>query len=162
MPEFSHLDEQGHARIVDIGDKAPSLRRAVARGIVQMRPETAQLVAAQQVAKGDVLATARIAGIMAAKETSRLVPLCHPIRLDSVAVDFHLDPGGAIEITATARATERTGVEMEALTAVSVAALTIYDMCKGIERGIVIREIRLLEKSGGRSGDWRADHSSGE
>ncbi len=162
MPEFSHLDEQGHARIVDIGGKAPSLRRAVARGFVQMRPETARLVAAKQVVKGDVLATARIAGIMAAKETSRLVPLCHPIRLDFVSLDFHLDPAGAIEITATAQATERTGVEMEALTAVSVATLTIYDMCKSIDRGIVIREIRLLEKSGGRSGDWRADHSSGE
>ena len=144
--------------MVDVGDKAETQRMAVARGCVTMASETLDLIVAGNAKKGDVLATARIAGIMAAKKTHELVPLCHPLMLDKVTVDIEPDaalPG--LRVTALARVTGRTGVEMEALTAGSVACLTIYDMAKAVDRGMVIGEIRLLEKSGGRSGDWRVD-----
>jgi cyclic pyranopterin monophosphate synthase len=160
MTGFSHLNEKGEARIVDVGSKPVTHRRAVAQAIVRMRKTTLDLVVNQQMAKGDVLATARIAGLMAAKDTSRIIPLCHPIRLDSITIDFELGGADEIRIVGVAQATDRTGVEMEALTAVSVAALAVYDMCKGIDRGISIRDVRLLEKSGGRSGEWMADQST--
>ncbi len=152
----THLDDRGDARMVDVGAKSITARRAIARARVRMRPETAQLVVDAGTAKGDVLATARIAGIMAAKRTSELIPLCHQIALSRVAVAFEVDvTSGTIDIRATADAHDRTGVEMEAMTSASVAALTIYDMLKGVERGIAIEEIVLLEKQGGRSGHYR-------
>ena len=157
MSSLTHLDSEGNARMVDVGDKPVSQRRAVAAGRVRMRPETLELLRAGQVAKGDVLAVARVAGIQAAKRCDSLIPLCHSLGLDAVDVDFELDtdlPGVTIE--ASARVTGRTGVEMEALTAASVALLTIYDMAKALEKGMVIEQVRLLEKTGGKSGDWRA------
>ena len=157
MPErLTHLDEHGDARMVDVGGKPVTERRAVARAVVRMTPETAALVAAGDAPKGDVLGTARLAGIMAAKKTGELIPLCHPIGLDHVDVDTEIDAGaGTVTITATAGVTARTGVEMEAMTAASVAALTVYDMVKGVERGVAIEAVVLLEKSGGRGGTWR-------
>jgi cyclic pyranopterin phosphate synthase len=153
---LTHLDEHGDARMVDVGGKPVTERRAVARAVVRMTPATAQLVAAGDAPKGDVLGTARIAGIMAAKKTGELIPLCHPIGLDHVDVDGVVDAAaGTITITATAGVTARTGVEMEAMTAATVAALTVYDMVKGVERGVAIEEVVLLEKTGGRSGAWR-------
>ncbi len=141
--------------MVDVAAKAETHRRAVARGRVLMAAETLALITAGEVPKGDVLAAARIAGIVAAKETGRLIPLCHPLPLTSVAVDVVADPTGpALDIEAAAETVGRTGVEMEALTAVSVAALTVYDMCKAADRGMRITDIRLVEKSGGRSGHW--------
>ena len=156
---LSHLDAQGHARMVDVSDKDVTQREATARGRVVMQPSTLALIVDGQLPKGDVLATARIAGIMAAKRTHELIPLCHPLPISGIEV--HLDPSVAgesasIEIEATVRVTSRTGVEMEALTAVSVAALTVYDMCKAVERGMSIEDIRLTAKSGGRSGDYQA------
>lgn len=151
---LTHLDEQGSARMVDVGAKSESERLAIAAGEVQMRSETLALIRAGAMKKGDVLATARLAGIMAAKHTSDLIPLCHPVSLTYVSVDFELDellPG--VHIQALARTTGKTGVEMEALTAVSVAALTIYDMAKAAEKTMRIGNIRLLEKHGGASGD---------
>ncbi len=154
---LTHLDAEGKAAMVDVSGKAETARVAVARGSVTMRPETLRLISAGAVAKGDVLAAARLAGIMAAKRTSDLIPLCHPLPLASVAVDLSPDPQrSAIDITATCRITGRTGVEMEALTAVAVAALTIYDMCKAVDRGMVIGDIRLVHKSGGKSGTYEA------
>jgi cyclic pyranopterin phosphate synthase len=157
MPErLTHLDEHGDARMVDVGGKAVTERRAVARATVRMAPETARLVQAGDAPKGDVLATARIAGIMAAKKTGELIPLCHPIGIDHVDVDALVDvEAGTVTLTAVAGVTARTGVEMEAMTAAAVAALTVYDMVKGVERGVAIQEVVLLEKSGGRSGLWR-------
>jgi cyclic pyranopterin monophosphate synthase len=153
---LTHLDEHGDARMVDVGGKATTPRRAVAQATVRMAPETARLVQAGDAPKGDVLATARLAGIMAAKRTGELIPLCHPIALDHVDLDATVDAeAGIVTITATAGVTARTGVEMEAMTAAAVAALTVYDMVKGVERGVEVREVALLEKSGGRSGDWR-------
>jgi cyclic pyranopterin phosphate synthase len=153
---LTHLDEQGDARMVDVAGKAVTERRAVARAIVRMAPETARMVQAGDAPKGDVLATARIAGIMAAKRTGELIPLCHPLGLDHVDVDGTVDvEAGTVTITASAGVTARTGVEMEAMTAAAVAALTVYDMVKGVERGVAIEEVVLLEKSGGRSGTWR-------
>lgn len=153
---LTHLDEQGDARMVDVGGKPVTERRAVARAIVRMSPETARVVAAGDAPKGDVLGTARIAGVMAAKRTGELIPLCHPIGLDHVDVDAAIDAAnGTVTLTATASVTARTGVEMEAMTAASVAALTVYDMVKGVERGVAIEEVVLLEKTGGRSGAWR-------
>ena len=153
--EFTHLDAQGAARMVDVGGKEVTKRRAVARGSVRMAAATLAKIEASTIAKGDVLATARLAGIMAAKRTSELIPLCHPLPVTSVSVDLAPDrEAGALDITAAVSCTGRTGVEMEALTAVSVAALTVYDMCKAIDRGMAIGDIRLEEKSGGRSGDW--------
>lgn len=159
MPDrLTHLDEAGAARMVDVAAKPVTDRRAVAQAVVRMTPQTAATVAAGDAPKGDVLGTARLAGIMAAKRTGELIPLCHPIGLDAVDVDIALDAAaGTATVTATARVSARTGVEMEAMTAAAVAALTIYDMVKGVERGVVIESVALLEKSGGRSGTWRAE-----
>ena len=157
-PVFTHLDAEGRARMVDVSDKAETDRVAVAGARVVMRPETLERIRSGDVAKGDVLAVARLAGIMAAKRTAELIPLCHPLALTSVGVDLVCVPErSAVEITATCRLRGRTGVEMEALTAASVAALTVYDMCKAVDRGMVIADLRLLRKSGGRSGDWEAE-----
>jgi cyclic pyranopterin phosphate synthase len=153
---LTHLDEHGDARMVDVGAKPATERRAVAQATVRMAPGTALLVQAGDAPKGDVLATARIAGIMAAKKTGELIPLCHPIALDHVDVDATVDvEAGTVTITATAGVTARTGVEMEAMTAAAVAALTVYDMVKGVERGVTVEQVVLLEKSGGRSGTWQ-------
>ena len=150
---FTHLDSEGRARMVDVGGKEVTQRRAVARARVTMQEETAQALADGTVAKGDVLAVARVAGIQAAKRTSELIPLCHPLMLSSVQVD--LTPGPSwVDIEATAETVDRTGVEMEALTACSVAALTVYDMCKASDRAMQVEALGLVEKSGGRSGDW--------
>jgi cyclic pyranopterin phosphate synthase len=152
--ELSHVDEQGHARMVDVGDKTDTERVAVAKGEVKMRPATLRLIAEKGVAKGDVLAVAQVAGILAAKRVPDLIPLCHPLLLTHVDVAFDIDEAASrIEITATVRSRGKTGVEMEALTAVSVAALTIYDMAKAVERTMRIYRIRLVRKSGGKSGD---------
>jgi indole-3-glycerol phosphate synthase len=157
-PAFTHLDSEGRARMVDVSDKAETDRVAVAGARVVMRPETLERIRSGDVAKGDVLAVARLAGIMAAKRTAELIPLCHPLALTSVGVELVCVPErAAVEITATCRLHGRTGVEMEALTAASVAALTVYDMCKAVDRGMVITDLRLLRKSGGRSGDWERE-----
>ena len=151
---LTHLDEEGRARMVDVGSKAVTSREAVARGYVSIQPETARLIREGLMKKGDVLTVAQLAGIMGAKKTSELIPLCHPLPLDKVNVDLELDgQQQRINITATASTSARTGVEMEALTAVSVAALTLYDMCKAVDRGIRIEGIRLVRKRGGQSGD---------
>jgi cyclic pyranopterin phosphate synthase len=144
--EFSHLDSEGAARMVDVGEKAVVRRTAVAGGFVRMSPETIRLLRETALPKGDVLNSARIAGVMAAKKTPELIPLCHGLNLTSVEVEFEVGQD-RVEISATARASDRTGVEMEALTAVSVAALTVYDMCKAVDKGMVIGEVRLLEKT---------------
>lgn len=155
---LTHLDHKGQARMVDVGEKAITHRRAVARGYVAMKPETARLVADGRGPKGDVLAVARVAGIMAAKRTPELIPLCHGIALHRVSVTFEVDAeSGGIAVEAVAEARDRTGVEMEAMMAASVAALTIYDMLKAVERGMAIREVVLVEKSGGRSGHYRRE-----
>jgi indole-3-glycerol phosphate synthase len=157
-PAFTHLDAEGRARMVDVSDKAETHRVAVAGARVVMRPETIERIRAGDVAKGDVLAVARLAGIMAAKRTAELIPLCHPLALTSVGLELECVPErSAVEITATCGLRGRTGVEMEALTAASVAALTVYDMCKAVDRGMAITDLRLLRKSGGRSGDWEAE-----
>ena len=154
--ELTHLDASGRARMVDVGSKPATERRAVARAVVAVSRETAGRVAAGDAPKGDVLGVARIAGIQAAKRTAELIPLCHPLALSFVGVEGTIDvDAGRIVLTAEARTTGPTGVEMEALTGASVAALTVYDMIKGIERGAEIVEVVLLEKSGGRSGLWR-------
>jgi cyclic pyranopterin monophosphate synthase len=156
---LTHLDESGRARMVDVGAKEPSERRAVAEGRVVMSPATATAVAAQDTPKGDVIATARIAGIQAAKRTHELIPLAHPLPLTHVDLELRVDPGeGVITITAEARTIARTGVEMEAMTACAVAALTVYDMVKGIERGVAIERIELVSKTGGKT-DWRRAES---
>jgi cyclic pyranopterin phosphate synthase len=154
--KLTHLDESGHAVMVDVGAKPDTERVAVARGEVRLSPETLSVVREGRAAKGDVLAVARVAGIMAAKKTPELIPLCHPIMLTSVKVEFELKEWG-IEVEARAKTTGPTGVEMEALTAVSVAALTIYDMLKAIERGASIQNVRLVRKEGGKSGTWEGD-----
>ncbi|MBA3946405.1 MAG: cyclic pyranopterin monophosphate synthase MoaC [Herpetosiphonaceae bacterium] len=152
--ELTHLDARGQAHMVDVSAKATTERLAIARGSIAMQPATLALITAGELPKGDVLATARIAGIMAAKRTSELIPLCHPLFLSGVAVELMPDSASnTVQIEARVRSTGQTGVEMEALTAVSVAALTIYDMCKAVERGMRIGDIRLVQKSGGRSGD---------
>ena len=152
---LSHLDAEGTARMVDVGAKQETLREAVAAGEVRMTSETLRLLAAGNLPKGDVLGAARVAGILAAKRTADLIPLCHPLPLTFVGVDFSFDEDASrVLITATARCRGQTGVEMEALTAVSLAALTIYDMAKAVEKTLVIGEIRLLRKTGGKSGDW--------
>ncbi len=152
---LSHLDDSGRARMVDVGDKPDTERTAVARGEVHMRPATLELIRAGAVKKGDVLTVAQIAGILAAKRTADLIPLCHPLQLTHIGVDLALHDEGwtGVEITATVRTTGKTGVEMEALTAVSVAALTVYDMAKAAEKTMHIENVRLIEKHGGRSGD---------
>jgi len=155
MGDLTHLDEHGAARMVDVAAKPVTDRRAVARATVRMSPETAARVAAGDAPKGDVLGVARIAGIQAAKRTGELIPLCHPIGLDHVDVDGVIDAAaGLVTLTATARVSARTGIEMEAMTAAAVAALTVYDMVKGLDKGVAIEQVVLLEKSGGRSGDW--------
>ena len=155
MSELTHFDEQGGSRMVDTSDKPETLREARASGLVHMAPATAALIRDRALAKGDVLEVARLAGIMAAKRTGDLIPLCHPLPLTSVRVQFAFENEGVLRIEATVRVFGRTGVEMEALSAVSVAALTVYDMCKAVDRGMVIERIRLEEKSGGRSGTFR-------
>lgn len=155
MNELTHLDERGKARMVEVGGKEATRREAAARGEVVMRPETLDLILSGKVPKGEVFSVARIAGIMAAKKTPELVPLCHPLILTGVDVEFRPDQQqGKVEIEARVRTTERTGVEMEALTAVSAAALTIYDMCKAVDREMVIGAVRLVHKSGGKSGTF--------
>ncbi len=153
--KLTHVDDAGRARMVDVGDKPVSSRTAVAEGAVRMSSEAFALVAADAVAKGDVLAVAEVAGTMAAKRTGELIPLCHPLGLDAIGVEARLDeslPG--VRITATASATGRTGVEMEALTAAAVACLTVYDMVKAVDRGMAVEGVRLLSKTGGTRGDW--------
>ena len=155
MDDFSHFNEQGRARMVDVTDKADTVREAVAFGRVLVNENTFRLIESGGMKKGDVLATAQIAGIMGAKRTSDIIPMCHPIPLSSVDIDLRLDPERfAVEITAAAKCKGATGVEMEALTAVSVAALTVYDMCKAVQRDIEIEKVCLLKKSGGKSGTF--------
>lgn len=155
MGRLTHFDEQGQARMVDVSDKQESERVAIAQGEIQISAETARLIAEGEIGKGDVLAVARLAGIMAAKRTADLIPLCHPLPLSSVSVELTLDEQAcAVRIEATCKLKGRTGVEMEALTAVNVAALTVYDMCKAVDRGMVIGNIRLVHKSGGKSGTY--------
>jgi cyclic pyranopterin phosphate synthase len=154
--KLSHLDDAGRARMVDVGGKPETERTAVAAGTVRMSREAYEQVAAQAVAKGDVLAVAEVAGVMAAKRAGELIPLCHPLGLDLVTVEARLAPAlPGVTVTATAKVTGRTGVEMEALTAVSVACLTVYDMVKAVDREMVIEGVRLLSKTGGTRGDWR-------
>ena len=158
MSRLSHLDAQGIARMVDVSDKSASLRIARAEAFVSMQPDTLELIAAGGHKKGDVLTVARIAGIQAAKHCADLIPLCHPLALSGIDVDITLDrEHNRVHITTSCRVRGSTGVEMEALTAASVAALTVYDMCKAVDRGMIIEGVRLLHKSGGRSGDWDAD-----
>ncbi len=154
MSDFTHFDDDGAARMVDVGSKQATHRVAKAAGIVRMKPETLAKITAGDVRKGDVLEVARLAGIMATKQTGNLIPLCHPLGIDSVSIDFEAIDSEAIEIEATVSVFAKTGVEMEAMTAVSVAALTIYDMCKSVDRGMMISDIRLVEKSGGKSGHF--------
>ncbi len=157
MTKLTHLDKDGRARMVNVGAKAVTERMAEARGRITMQPETLQLILDGNVPKGDVLAAARIAGIMAAKKTHDLIPLCHPLALSSVSVDFTPDTAAnALEISARVTVSGKTGVEMEALTAVSIAALTLYDMCKAADKGMIISDIRLTHKSGGKSGIYNA------
>lgn len=155
MKKLSHIDAQGHARMVDVAEKAVTTREAVAAGTVHMRPETLRLIVSGQIPKGDVLAVARVAGIMAAKKTPELIPLCHPLPIAAVNVECtpQVDQG-TITIEARVKVTAKTGVEMEALTAVSVAALTIYDMCKAVDKDMLVSDIRLLKKTGGKSGTY--------
>lgn len=158
MSRLTHLDEQGNASMVDVSEKQITFREAVAYAEVEMLPETLKLITEGGHKKGDVLAVARIAGIQAAKRTSELIPLCHPLMLSKVAVD--LEPNlerNVVEITATCKLSGQTGVEMEALTAASVAGLTIYDMCKAVDKGMIIRSVKLLEKKGGKSGHWKVE-----
>lgn len=159
MSKLTHLDEGGAAHMVDVGGKPATARRAVASGRITMSADTLEAIRAGNAPKGDVIGAARIAGIMAAKRTGDLIPLCHPLGLEAVSVDFEYedaDGSWAISVTATASLTGKTGVEMEAMTAVSIALLTIYDMAKAIDKGMVIGEVRLIAKTGGKSGDWHA------
>jgi len=156
MKEFTHIDGEGKARMVDVSEKGTTVREAVARGLLAMKPETLQLIRDKTLPKGDVVAIARVAGIMAAKKTSELIPLCHPLNITSVAVDIAFDEeASSLRVEARVRTVGQTGVEMEALTAVSVAALTIYDMCKAVDKEITINNIMLVKKLGGKSGEFR-------
>jgi cyclic pyranopterin phosphate synthase len=158
MTGLTHLDETGRGRMVDVSDKDVTRREATARAVVEMQADTARLIASGGMAKGDVLAVAQVAGVMAAKRTPDLIPLCHPLPITGVDMAFDLDVDRALlEIRATVRLTGRTGVEMEALTAASVAALTVYDMCKAVDRGMTISSIQLLHKAGGKSGEFTRD-----
>ena len=153
MAKLTHMDDDGRPRMVDVTGKADTTRIAVARGIVRMQPETFQIIKQGRSAKGDVLTTAQLAGITAAKKTPDLIPLCHPILIGNVNIEFKLDEAkSTVEITATVQSTGKTGVEMEAMTATAVTALTIYDMCKAVDRGMKIEDVRLVRKSGGKSG----------
>ena len=155
MSKLTHFNQAGEAHMVDIAEKAVTARRAVAAGRILMQPETLQLICEGKHKKGDVLGVARIAGIMATKRTADLVPMCHPLALTHVAVEFEVDAdSSAVDCTVTAETAGKTGVEMEALTGVQLALLTIYDMCKAVDRGMVISDVRLLEKAGGKSGHW--------
>ncbi|MBP2298559.1 cyclic pyranopterin monophosphate synthase MoaC [Azospirillum picis] len=157
MSGFTHFDAEGKAVMVDVSDKAETERTATAGASVLMQPETLSLILQGGVKKGDVLSVARLAGIMGSKRTPDLIPLCHPLMLTSVKVDLRCDPArNAVDVTATCKVTGQTGVEMEALTAVTVAALTVYDMCKAVDRGMTITGVRLLHKAGGKSGEWAA------
>lgn len=156
MNKLSHVDPQGRAQMVDVADKAVTVREAIATGTVRMKPEVLRMIVAGQIPKGDVLAVARVAGIMAAKKTPELIPLCHPLPITSVTVDFSPDEAhGTISITARVRVEGKTGVEMEALTAVSVAALTVYDMCKAADKSMIVSDICLQKKTGGKSGTYQ-------
>ena len=158
MAKFTHLDDEGNAVMVDVSNKQATQRTATAKGTVTMEPETMALIQAGGVKKGDVLSVAQLAGIMGAKRTPDLIPLCHPLELTSVTVDLVCDPGrNAVDITATCKLKVQTGVEMEALTAVAVAALTVYDMCKAVDRGMKITDVRLVHKAGGKSGAFEAE-----
>ena len=158
MSELSHFNRRGEAHVVDVGGKDETHRVAIAGGRIEMRPETLERIEAGTHGKGDVLGVARVAGIMAAKRTAELIPLCHPLPLTTVEIEFEPDAGGpAVHCRARAETRGRTGVEMEALTAVQVALVTIYDMCKAVDRGMRIEGVRLLEKRGGKSGDWHAE-----
>src|SRR5882757_5910349 len=154
MSQLSHFDESGASRMVDVGGKPETVRIARASAIVRMNPATLTLIRDRKLSKGDVLEVARLAGIMAAKKTAELIPLCHPLPLTSVKLDFTFPSEDSVRIEATAKVFARTGVEMEALTAVSVAALTVYDMCKAVDRAMTIESVRLEEKDGGKSGHW--------
>jgi cyclic pyranopterin phosphate synthase len=155
---LSHIDDAGRARMVDVTAKDETLRVAVAKGRVLMQPETLALLQRGEIAKGNVLTTAQVAGVMAAKKTHELIPMCHPLLLTGIDVDLTSDERtSAVEITATVRTTGKTGVEMEALTAVSVAALTVYDMCKAVDKGMRVDSVRLVSKTGGKSGDWLSE-----
>lgn len=152
---FTHFDDQGASRMVDVSDKPVTPRVARASGLIRMSAETQQLIRDRRLAKGDVLEVARLAGIMAAKRTADLIPLCHPLSLDSILISFEFPDDTTVRVETVVSVTAKTGVEMEALTAASVAALTVYDMCKGVDRGLVIERIQLEEKQGGRSGHFR-------
>ena len=156
MATLTHLDEKGQARMVDVGDKAVTSRTATAEAIIAMQPQTLRMIIDGSHKKGDVFAVARIAGIQAAKKCSDLIPLCHPLQLSSVQVELHADEAASeVRIAATCKLNGQTGVEMEALSAATIAALTVYDMCKAVDRGMVIRSVQLLEKAGGKSGLWQ-------
>jgi cyclic pyranopterin monophosphate synthase len=158
LSEFTHFDDEGRARMVDVTAKDETVRIATARGTVHMKPTTLEMIQQGRVAKGDVLAVAQVAGIMAAKRTPDLIPMCHPLGITGVDMRLELNPEqSSVEISATVKLAGRTGVEMEALTAVSVAALTVYDMCKAVDREMVIDQIRLMHKSGGKSGEFRRE-----
>lgn len=157
MQQFTHFDEYGQARMIDVSEKAATIREAIAKGCISMQPSTLTMILNEEMSKGDVFGVARIAGIMAAKRTSELIPLCHPLALTGIDIAFQpLPQKASVEITATVKIAGQTGVEMEALTAVSVSALTIYDMCKSVDRGMRISDIRLIKKSGGKSGTYEA------
>jgi cyclic pyranopterin phosphate synthase len=156
QPKLTHFDDSGRARMVDVGDKASTHRVAIATGRISMQPETTSVIREGRAAKGDVLAVAQVAAIMAAKKTHDIIPMCHPLLLTKIEVNFNLDDAG-VDITAQVETRGQTGVEMEALTAVSAAALTIYDMVKAVDRGMVIESIQLQHKSGGKSGEWERD-----
>lgn len=158
--KLSHLDEEGKARMVDVSEKPLTAREAVASGAVYLKPETLQLITDRAIPKGDVIAVARVAGIMAAKKTSELIPMCHPLNITSVSLSITADEANnKMDIEAKVRLFGQTGVEMEALTAVSIAALTIYDMCKAVDKGMTISDIRLIEKRGGKSGEFIRDNT---
>jgi cyclic pyranopterin phosphate synthase len=160
MGRLTHVDDKGKARMVDVSEKDITLREAVASGIVCMKPETFRMVMNAEIAKGDVLGVAKIAGIMAAKKTGELIPLCHPLDITHVDIQFHLrEKQSSVTIEAAVKTLHRTGAEMEALVAVTTAALTIYDMCKAVDRAMVISDVKLLKKSGGKSGPYRLKHA---
>jgi len=159
--KLTHLDDAGNAHMVDVSEKQVTTRIAVAAGRVSMLPETLQLIQSGMAKKGDVIATARIAGILAAKRTHELIPLCHPLAISKITVDLDINaPDNAVDVTASVKVEGKTGVEMEALTAVSVACLTVYDMVKAVDRGITISDVKLIEKQGGKSGHFKADTKS--
>lgn len=160
MGKLSHLDSEGRARMVDVTGKKSTVREAVAQGYVQMKPETLKKIKEGQIKKGDVLAVAQVAGIMAAKKTAEIIPMCHPLQITKAGLSFKLlEKQSQIRIQATIFCTDRTGVEMEALLAAAVAALTIYDMCKAVDRGMTISQVELVKKTGGKSGEWKKSGS---